>query len=102
MAFTGKEGETISLDEAKKLTGDYQKNHPGAVKAVFMGAEIIQKILDQQGCMGIRVYFGEDNNQYTVVLVGANSNEDDMTEGVLADRGKPCPPDCPVQSPLMR
>lgn len=45
--------------------------------------------------MEIRYYYGEEDDGIPVlVLVGADANEDDLTEGELAELAPPCPPNC--------
>lgn len=103
MPFNGSEGEQISLQEAQKLTANYQKNNPNGTIATFIGKNLIHKILDQKECMGmgIRIYYGQENDgEKRLVLVGAKADETDMTEGVIADRGGNCPPICDHTSPL--
>ena len=44
--------------------------------------------------MGIRIYYGVNSDEEKeLVLVGANANEDDMTE-LVADLSCPCPNRC--------
>ena len=95
MPFNGSEGEQISLQEAQNLTFNHQKNNPNSTIATFIGKNLIHKILDQKECMGIRIYYGQENDgEKRLVLVGAKADENDITEGVIADRGGNCPPFC--------
>ena len=102
MSFNGKEGAVISLTEGADMTANYRKTIPtGSIKGHFLGRELIQKILDQPECMGIRVYYGIDQDgQKSLVFVGADRNEDDMVGGVIADRSIPCPNSCGRNNPL--
>jgi hypothetical protein len=103
MAFTGNENQNISLMEAIELTTRYRESvGPASNLAGFFGKTILEKILGQPGCVGIRIYHGlkkEDNSQ-TFVLVGADSNEKDLYNGDLAEYATPCPPFCDSNSPL--
>ena len=102
MSFTGKEGSPITLEEAQEMIGRYRTKYiteqgseiPNNTVSVFMGREIIQRILDQENCVGIRAYYGEIDGYQGLVWVGVEESEDDMIEGIIADRGKVCPPDC--------
>ncbi len=101
MPFNGSEGEAIDLQEAKKLTSNYQNKNPKGTIATFIGKDLIHKILDQDECMGIRIYYAEnDQGEQKLVLVGAKADENDMTDGVIANRGTSCPPICGYTSPL--
>lgn len=102
MSFNGSEGEAISLEEASRWTARWrEEKQPEDPNAIFLGKEKIQDILNQQGCVGIRTYFAiDDDGQKTLVLVGAEENDNDQTNGMILDRGKKCPPYCPDGSPL--
>jgi hypothetical protein len=68
---------------------------PGEVIGVFMGKEKIKAILDQSECKGIRFYFAKnERNENTLVLVGASADQNDMVDGLIADRSFPCPTIC--------
>lgn len=100
MAFDGTEGEQISLQEAAALTANYRAQNPDAIKGHFMGKDIINSILAQTGCMGIRTYHGINNDgTKEIVLVGVDANGDDMTN-LIADRCRPCPNMCSRKNSL--
>ncbi|WP_276497407.1 hypothetical protein [Pontibacter litorisediminis] len=100
--FDGSEGVAIDLATAAKWTKNYRERATPdprgfVVKGHFFGREILQEILDQPGCMGIRMYHARDERgQRQVVLVGANADGEDMVSGTVADGAKVCPPDCVV------
>lgn len=100
MAFNGEEGKEISLETASAWTENYRNANPGAVKAQFFGKDIIKAILDQEDCMGIRIYYGKDNDGgKTLILVGADSDENDMLD-LIADFGTVCPNICGTSNDL--
>ena len=103
MQFKKNEDHSITLDEAGKLTRNHQnKAGKDAIKAEFFGKEVIQNIIIQENCVGIRVYYGQkDNGTPAVVLVGADANGNDLTQGIIAEKGLPCPPFCPENSTLI-
>ncbi|GAA4430209.1 hypothetical protein GCM10023188_16600 [Pontibacter saemangeumensis] len=98
--FDGSEGEAIPLDEAAAFTANYRRSHGDkaeTVKAHFFGRDILQKILEQEGCAGIRMYYGLDGSgEKQLVLVGVDADGQDMEDGLVADRSRVCPPDCAV------
>ena len=102
MSFTGKENHSISLIDASKLTLTFRKsNTVGARIGGFFGKDTIQEILGQPDCVGIRYYYGlDDDGEKVLVLVGVNADENDLYEGILAEIAKPCPPRCPTKNPL--
>lgn len=101
MSFNGTEGAVISTNSAATLTANYRNSNPNGVKGVFFGREILQSILDQTGCKGIRFYFAMDaNGNNTLVAVGADASENDQMDGVIADFSSPCPPHCSSSNSL--
>ena len=101
MAFTGKEAEEFPLETAAEWTANYRNTNPGAVKAHFFGKEIIQRILDQDGCVGIRCYYAlDENGVQQMIMVGADKDENDLYNGIIAEKAIKCPPYCPKGSPL--
>lgn len=100
MAFDGTEGGAISLTLAANLTAEYRRQQPNQTKAHFFGKNIIQSILDQNDCMGIRLYYGlDDDGNKQIVMVGADSDENDILD-LVADLSHPCPNTCSKPNPL--
>ena len=58
------------------------------------GKDNINAILEQKGCVGINIYHGIDNGQKNLILVGTTADEQDMENGLIAEKGLPCPPVC--------
>ncbi|MDB5007822.1 MAG: hypothetical protein JWP45_2215 [Mucilaginibacter sp.] len=54
--LTGKEGEEFDLELSASWTKNYRHKHPGEPISHFFGKEILQKILAQDDCQGIRIY----------------------------------------------
>ena len=102
MSFTGNEGAIITLAEGSTMTADYRATiSSGDTIALAVGKNLLAAILGQSGCMGIRMYYSLDekgNNQ--LVLVGVDSNGDDMTTGVIVDKLQECPQLCSIKNSL--
>lgn len=93
--FTKQIGKKISLTSAAKMTADWRTAKPTANKGIFIGSDHISDIINQVGCVGIRVYFAKDaSGDDTVVLVGAKADETDMETGYIVNFGVPCPTAC--------
>jgi hypothetical protein len=58
--ITGKEGSEIELEVAASWTKNYRDKHPGETVSQFFGKEILEKILAQPNCLGIRFYYAHD------------------------------------------
>ena len=102
MAFDGNEASPIDLKLAAEWTANYRKKSPkGVTLGHFFGKKILNDILNQPDCMGIRVYYAEDDNgQKQLIMVGAKADENDMVDGVIADLSRPCPPTCSISNAL--
>ncbi len=95
MQFTGDEAEQIPLDLAARWTRNYREKQPGETKAHFFGRNLVQKILDQEGCMGIRLFYAlDDDSQKQLIIVGADAEANNQVDGIIADRNAPCPDQC--------
>jgi len=96
MAFNGNEGSVVTLTEASGWTSNYRKTIPsGEIIAQFVGINQLMKILDQEGCIGIRFYYGiGDDGKKNLIAVGATSDENDMFDGVILERMITCPITC--------
>jgi hypothetical protein len=102
MAFNGDEGSVVSLEEASGWTANYRKTiSEGEVIGQFVGKNQLLKILNQEGCMGIRFYYGVgDDGLKNLIAVGVEGNENDMTEGVILEQFIRCPPKCSTKNGL--
>jgi len=58
--ITGKEGSPIDIDLAASWTKNYRHKHPKETISQFFGKEILEKILSQENCLGIRFYYAFD------------------------------------------
>ncbi len=96
--FTGKEASAITLEEARELVRRWAEKRtalPGDPTCEFFGRDILDKILAQEGCVGIRVYHGRNaKGQHALVLVGTDASGAELVDGVIAEQGMPCPPYC--------
>lgn len=95
-------GAIIDLSEAKKLIKNFITKNPDEVKAYLVDSSLIKKVLEQDGCVRIRIYNGFDNetNQHNRVIVGVNEKNEDMAEGIILERFYQCPPHAAANSLL--
>lgn len=93
-------GEQITIEEAIEMTTAYREANPNKTKAHFFGKAILEQILNQDGCEGIRMYYGIDiDGEKQLVLVGVTEEGLDLME-LCVDRSYPCPDYCDSTSPL--
>ena len=102
MAFNGDEGTVVSLNDASRWTANFRKTVPaGDIIAHFIGKEKLLDILNQEDCVGARIYYGiGDDGKKNLILVGAEANENDMVDGIIIERLFPCPPLCSGKNSL--
>lgn len=99
--ITPNTGGPIQLSQAIQWTTNFRNANPGAVKAHFFGEVIINQILSQPNCIGMRLYHAiDDNNLPQILLVGVDANGDDMTNDTIADMSHPCPTACGTNTVL--
>ncbi|EJF08103.1 MULTISPECIES: hypothetical protein [Pontibacter] len=101
MKVTGKEGGPIDRAQAKRWTAKYRSSGRGKTNSHLFGADTVRKLLEQEGCVGMRIYYAlDDNGEQQLLLVGTDEEGSDMTEGLILDLSSPCPPDCSVSGEL--
>ena len=108
-------GEAIPQELGAKMIKDFQDNFPEENAWIFVGKNILQQILDQPDCAGIRYYHAlNEKQEKTLVYVGVNYDGEVIAEytsvspegiitkhqGIVADRGvrtdkPPTPPPPP-------
>ena len=81
---------SISLDKVKQLTSRYEKNKKTILKNEFQNGETLptcetferaafDQLLGQDGCVGIRIYYGMDEeSNVKLVAVGVDENDQDI------------------------
>ena len=94
-------GEAIPHELGVQMVKDYQVANPNDVKAFHIGKDIIQQILAQPGCMGMRFYNAyNEMGEKTLVYVGIDAAGNaiikytmvdstgafDTRKGIVADR----------------
>lgn len=104
MAIDKNTSEVITLDQAILYTHTFQENNPDSIKSFFAGIDKINRILEQENCIGIRFYNGYDTKfqKNNLVLVGVNEAGEDLAGGIILEDLTPCPTDCPKSSALMK
>lgn len=76
-------GEEISHELGAKMVKDFQDANPQDVTANYIGRNILESILAQPDCAGIRFYNAlNEMGEKTLVYVGVDMNEDLITEYV--------------------
>jgi hypothetical protein len=108
-SFSAEVGEDIGYEEGAKMVQRWHQQNPDDVLASFTGRNIIEQILAQPGCTGIRMFYGlNDLGIKQLVLVGADKDGKNILEyttigengelikqkGIVADRSSLCPPIC--------
>jgi len=96
--FTGNENQQISLTAASALTANYRSNQIGIgfILGQYFSKDSLNSVLNQETCVGVRIYYGldADNTTPKIVVVGVDAYENDLVSGVVLDYGALCPPHC--------
>lgn len=91
----------IGMTEAREMIGRYRRANPGKIGASAFTKVALDRVLAQEGCTGVRMYFGlNPDGTSCLILVGVDELGNDLDEGEMAERGFPCPPFCPTNSAL--
>jgi hypothetical protein len=100
-------GDPIDLITAKAWATNYRLKNPNTTRGHFFGNEIINQILNEEGCIGIRMYYGiDEKGNKQLMLVGVDSNGEDLLPSlgesldgggnIIGDASFPCPDYCPT------
>ena len=99
--FTANVGEEIGLELGAQLISSYRTANPNATLGYYIGRNILDQVLAQPGCVGIKFYNAyNEMGEETLVYVGVNAEGNDMLEittintegklsnekGIVADR----------------
>jgi hypothetical protein len=80
-------GEAIDHDLAKTLINSYKEAYPESFTAVIIGRNVIDQILAQPGCVGIRFIDAiSEEGQKTLVYVGVDAAGKDILKNVVVER----------------
>lgn len=92
----------IPLAAAAALTKRYRNGTAkGAQKAGAFHADQVRELLAQPGCVALRIYYGkQEAGEESLVLVGVDANDKELSGGVLLEFQFPCPPFCDDGSAL--
>lgn len=98
MTFTGHEDHEISFNDAAILTKRYRDQmSSGDCKGGYFSRDAIESLLAQDGCVGIRYYYGLDQSDTQVlVVVGVDADENDLigNDNVCIEMSILCPEHC--------
>ncbi|MGD0485357.1 MAG: hypothetical protein ABSB58_12020 [Gemmatimonadales bacterium] len=85
----------ISLADAAVLTKRHRDAKVSEVKAGAFHKDQVLQMLNQAGCVALRIYFGrEAGGAPTLVLTGVDASDNDLTKGIILEQSWPCPPAC--------
>jgi len=120
--LTHKIGEEFDLNLASEWTKNHRDRNPTDPHSHFFGKEILQKIMDQEGCVGLRFYYAHSEpanstgGERHLIITGAKADGTDMlntiaakklsrkalkgiapADDIIAQEAMPCPgsPGCP-------
>ncbi|HVU53704.1 MAG TPA: hypothetical protein VHD83_01560 [Puia sp.] len=81
-------GEAIDHELAANLVKSYYEKYPESFTGVTIGRNIIEQILAQPGCVGMRFYDAvNEEGQKTLVYVGVDASGKDLVRKVMVEKG---------------
>ena len=111
----------ISLDQAKQMTALFRQQKENILAPAYQGKDtlvicetfnrdIFDAILGENGCVGMRIYYGMDTSmKVKAILVGVDAQNNDILPsqpnvaafdssggGNIGELAWPCPPFCAV------
>ncbi len=108
--YDGSDGGRIDLTTARQWAQNYRSAYPNDIRSYSFGRDILDQILSQPGCTGIRVYMAvTPQNERTLLIAGVNSKGETMLpssptvvpgENSILEFSFPCPPYCPPGADL--
>ncbi|HEY3429237.1 MAG TPA: hypothetical protein VGK39_01090 [Cyclobacteriaceae bacterium] len=106
--YDTKVGDPIDLATARKWAANYRSKltKTDERQAHYFGSDILQQILGQSDCIGIRIYYGiDDAGNKQLMLIGVDSNGENLIpsagarlvegDNIIGDASFPCPNTCP-------
>ena len=85
----------ITRAKAREFIQGWRKGRKGGIHGGYMDREVLDRILAQPGCKGVRYYLASHRLGYdTIVLVGVGEGDRDLWDGTIAEEAEPCPPLC--------
>ena len=101
--MNGNEGSMVTRPQAQLMMTNY-KNSPSFASnnsqaGILFGKNHITAILNQAGCVGVRIYYGKSgitsSDVAHLILVGTDDDGNDMPNtNFILDMGVPCPSEC--------
>jgi len=108
LALTATAGEEVGQELGAQMISSYRAENPTDTLGYYIGRNILEQILAQPGCVGIKFYnaYHEDGEK-ALVYVGVDAQGNDMlqitsintqgilenTKGIVADRSIRVPTD---------
>jgi len=106
LRLTGHENHNVTLSYAANLTKNFRVKTGATtttILAEYFGKDALQQVLDEPGCIGLRIYYGQkDDGTPALVLIGVDQSGNDMIKGFVLENGYPCPPICDVEGFLIQ
>lgn len=104
--YDGSDAGPLDLNLAKSWVAKFKGSvGPDEIQSRYFGRDVIDQILAQQGCTGLRIYYAiNDGGEKVLIISGVDSTGTDMLpvsptlvadENTLADASLPCPGYCP-------
>lgn len=98
-------GSIITLEKAQNLARAFNEKYTDETISSFIGANNVKRILEQEGCVGLRIYngFSNETQKISLIIIGVDKDEKELVEeGIIYDQLLICPPMCPLDSKILK
>lgn len=106
LVFNSSVGDPIDRETSSLWVANYREQNPDNIRSHFFGSEIIQQILNEEGSVGIRIYYAlDEKGDKKLLIVGVDGEGRNLLPGaeealdsggyIIGDYSFPCPDYCP-------
>ncbi len=92
MPVTGNEGGPISNADAQTWINNFKNAYPNETFSHLFGINVINSVLAQTGCLGLRFYNALDPQSVKKIIIYGVGSSGDGLNTYIADYAVPCPP----------
>lgn len=92
---------SMSAADAAQLTQAWRDANPGTTVGTYFDRAVLDQMLSEPGVTGVRLYHAlNPDGSTTLVAVGVDAQGNDLEDGTIAEKARPCPPFCDNASTL--
>lgn len=105
VVFNGNEDHMIGLAAAQQMMAAFRDENPDEAYGWYFGKEAVERLINQNGAVGLRIYGGiNPDGEFTPVLMAVSADGNDINgiglekaledSVIILEMAVPCPPYC--------